>query len=142
MNYACAVCDVQSVHHGQQDAAGLLETEPAHAVEPARQGLALEKLHDHVEGVAVLADVIHLDDVRVVDATGDLGLAHETANGVGVSGQCGQQPLNGEALAGQPVADLEYCAHSALAKHTFDGVLASNEIAFLRELIHDRPPEP
>ncbi|AUX36029.1 uncharacterized protein SOCE836_082330 [Sorangium cellulosum] len=60
-----------------EDERGVREREPADALEPRAQVLALEQLHHEVRGVVVDAVVLDIDHVRALQARGDPGFALE-----------------------------------------------------------------
>ncbi|MBL0193521.1 MAG: hypothetical protein IPQ09_04710 [Myxococcales bacterium] len=85
--------DLPSDPHGERDA------EPAHLLDERPELFAVEKLRDEVG--RALARAVHVDDlndVRVGDAAGALGLALEARHDLGVLGELGQQHLHRETL--------------------------------------------
>jgi hypothetical protein len=99
------------------------------AVEGRSQRLAVQVLHHEERRAIVLADVVHVDDVGVVDAPGRLRFTDEALHGALVGGELGQHPFERDALAGKGVSRCVHSAHAALADHLFDAVLASDDLA-------------
>ena len=64
----------------------------------AAEILAADVLHGEVVGVTVLAEVVDVDDVRVIEAGGELGLVEEHGDEVGLLGQVRQDALERHAL--------------------------------------------
>ena len=77
MDDAGVVREVERVAQLRHDAHGFLQVEALGCVEEGLELLALDELHDEVGDVALLAEVVHLHDVRVVEARHGLRLAHE-----------------------------------------------------------------
>ncbi len=71
------VRELQRVEQLAHDAHRLLKLEALVGVEEVLELLALDELHDDVGDVALLAEVVHLDDVRMVQPRDRLRLAHE-----------------------------------------------------------------
>jgi hypothetical protein len=86
---------------------------------------AFEELHDQVEpAVGELAEVEHLDDVRIVDLVDGLGFGHEAVGHLGVGRERGHQDLDGDLAADVRVLAEEDLAHGARAEQRFDLVIA------------------
>ena len=85
----------------------------------ARQGLTLEQLHGDEQLAAVLPDLVHLADVRVVDAGRGPGLAAEPLAGrlVGLGDRLDRDPPPQALVLGR-----EDDAHAALAEPVEDAV--------------------
>ncbi len=115
--------------------------EPAHAIEHGdlsvahgrAQRLPFHELHHDEQHTVLLADVVDVDDVRVLERGGHARLAQHTVGGpgahVGVAGAAGvgaapvgAQHLDGYAAAERGVVGAEDLAHAALAEQAFDGV--------------------
>ena len=68
---------VERERHAGTDVAGELGAEPLLRVEQLAQALAFDELHDHRLATVLLEDVVHRDDVRMVEAGGGDRLAPE-----------------------------------------------------------------
>ncbi len=84
--------------HREHEVDAGLDGESALALQAIFEGLADEKLHRH-EGHAVDgAEVLHVDDVRVLERRRGLGLAEEAHHGLGVAGEVGVEDLQRDTL--------------------------------------------
>jgi hypothetical protein len=75
---AALVREVQRIEQLAHDAHRLFQLEALVRIEEILELLALDELHDDVGDLAFLAEVVHLDDVGMVQPRDGLGLAHET----------------------------------------------------------------
>ncbi len=95
------------------------------AVDRVAEVRALEELHRHVEEpVLLLAEVVHGDDVRVVEEGGRLGLALEALEGLVAGRRAHGERLQGDEAVEDGVLGLVDLAHRAVAELTDDPVLA------------------
>ncbi len=103
----------------------LLRDAELHAVE----GLAVEILHRDEVLTVDLADLVRLDDVRVIEASRDARLVHEHGNELGILGEVLPKPLDdgelAEARAERPRDDREEdVGHAAVTELREQSVLA------------------
>lgn len=110
----------------RHQAHGLAQRRPAPPLQPLRQALALQPLHDD-ERLAVVVTVIHhRHDVSALDARGDLGLALEARQGVGVACRLGMDELHGHRDAESDVLGAPDLAHGSLADELLQPVPAGH----------------
>jgi len=84
--------------------------------QPVGQGLALDILHRHEVNAVALADVVDDDDVRVVQAGGQLRFAREAQAPIGVGGKLRGQDLEGDVSIEPGIAGPVDLAHASAAK--------------------------
>ena len=94
------------------------------AVDRLAQVDALEQLHRHVEEALLLPEVVHGDDVGVVEQGRRLGLALEALQGLVVGAEAGGERLEGDEAVQHGVVGLVDLAHRAAAELADDRVLA------------------
>ena len=90
----------------------------------SRRSVALEELHRHVEEAVLLPEVVHGDDVRVVEERRRLRLALEALQGLVAGGDPGAERLQGHEAVEDRVPGLVDLAHRAAAELADDLVLA------------------
>ena len=93
-------------------------------VDGVAQVLALEELHRHVEEAVLLPEVVHGDDVRVVEKRRRLRLALEALQGLVAGGDPGGERLQGHEPVEDRVLGLVDLAHRAAAELADDLVLS------------------
>src|SRR5205814_4010447 len=98
-------------------------------VEELREVGALGVVHHHVAHVVDLADVDHADDVGVAQPAGELGLALEPLEDLGVLEDARVEDLDRERAADLDVAGLVHRAHRALAEAVQDLVAMGEHLA-------------
>ena len=106
------------------------------AREPAPQRLALHVLHHHVVGARLAgrhADVVDVDDVRVVEGRGGARLAVEPVQQLGIG--AGAQHLEGDRAAQPGVAGAVDLAHAARAQ-AVDHLVGADACSGLEGLVH------
>ena len=124
---AGVVREVERVAQLGHDAHGFLQVEALVRVEEGLEFLALDELHDEVGDFAFLAEVVHLDDVRVVQPRDRLGLAHEPHRvilGRVLVEVALQDRLDRHAPAQARIDALVDDAHGALTERALDVVAA------------------
>ena len=121
----------------QRDVGDLFDRQRTAAPDVLPQVDALQVFH-HQERVVVVVgpDVGHVDDVRMADAGGEPGLAHEASARLRHGGQGGAHRLDGDALADLQVERLVDGPHAALAHQPHDLVLPQHRAG------GERPPRP
>ena len=77
MDDAAFMREIERIQQLAHDAHRLLQLEALVGVEEILEFLALDELHDDVGDFAFLAEVVHLDDMGMVQPRDGLGLAHE-----------------------------------------------------------------
>ncbi len=108
----------------------LVRQEPTAVLDAVGQRIAVQELHDDVAiAVRQNAQVEHLQDVIVADATSGLRLTFEALHHLGVAGERGVQDLDRHAAIDAHVLALEDGAHAALADQPDDAVLVVYELA-------------
>ena len=143
---AGVVRELERVAQLAHDAHRFLQVEALVRVEEVLEFLALDELHDEVGDVAFLAEVVHLDDVRMVEPRDRLGLAHEAHRivlGRILVEVALEDGLDRDAAAEPRVDALVDDAHRALAERALD-VVAAERLEFrnaasrswLRTLLH------
>ena len=104
------------------DAQHLGQRQPAFALQPIFQRLALQERHGQEGHAPVFIHMVDRDDVLVLDGGRGLGLAQEALPGGGVAGQRGPNDLEGHAAPELPVLGLEDDAHAPGAEYLEDAV--------------------
>ncbi len=103
----------------QQLAADLqarLERQRAARLQPFAQRLSFQELHDEVRAKRrVEAEIVDGDDVRVLELTGDAGLALETGVELLLGAQLGVDELDGDDALQRQVLGLVDLGHAAAA---------------------------
>src|SRR5581483_5084783 len=98
---------------GGDDLDRLLRREAAF-LEQLGERLPVEVVHDDEVAPALVADLVDLDDVRVVERGGELGLLLEASEELRVRRGARREDLDRVALAGRaPLLGLEEDAHAA-----------------------------
>ena len=93
------------------------------ARELARERRADEVLHDEIElALFGLADVVDVDDVRVVDAVGGARLAQHPRAEVRLAAQVGANQLERDDAIDEHVARAVDDAHAAFAEARFEAI--------------------
>ena len=95
------------------DLGRLLRREVAVGAQDVGERAPVDVLHGDEVGRGVLAPVEHVDDVRVVEVGGRLGLAAEALDEVGVDGELGEQHLDRHLAIEQAVVAEEHVGHPA-----------------------------
>jgi hypothetical protein len=121
--------DAEPFHARDQQPTSLAHGEPTDAIEPPGQRLTLEQFHHNEERTAVLIDVVDLDDVWMLAAARDLGLANEALDHLPVAAVFRQHPLDRKALIRDAVAHLEDDAHAPVPDGPLDAILTADDIA-------------
>lgn len=85
-----------------------------------REVVAEEQLHRHVGELAILTGVQHAHDVRVLEALGDLRLAQEARDELGVVGELGVHDLDRHVPGLGRLHAAEHLRHAALADERGD----------------------
>ena len=105
MHDALLVRVVQRLARGDEDGGDLggrqRRAELVGAAPQRREILAVDVLHRQVIGVTVAAEVVDVNDVRMVERGGDLRLVEEHVDEVGLLGEVRQDALDRDAL-GEP----------------------------------------
>ena len=117
---------------------GLLPADGALLLDILLQGDAVDKLHDDVLDLVAKADIVHLDNVGVVEHRDGLGLIAETAQEIAVVGKFFLQNLDGHPAALHAVVGLVDIGHAAHADKLVDFVPAIQALA--DESIHKQLP--
>ena len=105
----------------------------------ARERRADEVLHDEVElALLGLADVVDVDDVRVVDAVGGARFAQHPGAQVRLAAQVGANELHRDDAVDEDVAGAVDDAHASFADARLEPVAARDDAAEHR----DRPAWP
>lgn len=114
MNDPFAVCDVDGTGEGLEERGGLSRT-PGLAIQSVRQAAALDPLHGQ-EGVALIAaDLVDLDDIRVLHPRRQLSLQPEPPL-LGWGGElAGQHHLQGHQPVEASVPCLVHDPHASAA---------------------------
>ena len=127
---------------GHEDLGGevdsLLPADGALLLDILLQGDAVDKLHDDVLDLVAKADIVHLDNVGVVEHRDGLGLIAETAQEIAVVGKFFLQNLDGHPAALHAVVGLVDIGHAAHADKLVDFVPAIQALA--DESIHKQLP--
>ena len=127
---------------GHEDLGGevdsLLPADGAFLLDILLQGDAVDKLHDDVLDLVAKADIVHLDNVGVVEPRDGLGLIAETAQEIAVVGKFFLQNLDGHPAALHAVVGLVDIGHAAHADKLVDFVPAIQALA--DESIHKQLP--
>ncbi len=144
MDDAALVRKIQRVKQFAHDAHGFLQLEALVGVEEILEFLALNELHDDVGDVGLLTEVVHLDNVGMVEARDGLGLAHEPhrvfLGGLIVVHVALEDGLDGHLAVQLGVHPLVDDAHRALAEHASE-VVAAELLKLLSGGSHGRSPE-
>ena len=119
MHDAAPVRLVQCVRDLDADPKRLFERESA-LCETSREGVAFEKLHDEVLGLAVTPDVVERADVRVRELRDGLRLSLQPLARLGRGGQPRRQDLDRDLAAQAGVLCAVDLAHSARAERRED----------------------
>ena len=90
--------------------------------------------------VAVLADVEHLDDVRMAKLGDDPRFAMEPSHHIGFLGEIGAQHLQGKDRAQFQVANLVDQAHAAPAQFPYHFILSAYDHRFRRIRVSSNSP--
>jgi hypothetical protein len=107
-----------------------LELGDAALLEPLGQALAGQQLHDHVRAAVVgLAVLVHADRRRVAQLRGDLELAAEPDDELGVGQALAPDQLDRDLAIDLGVVGLVDDAHAALADDLLDQVAAGDRPA-------------
>ena len=100
------------------------------ARELARERRADEVLHDEVElALLGLADVVDVDDVRVVDAVGGARLAQHPRAKMRLAAQIGANQLQRDDAIDEHVAGAIDDAHAAFAEARLEPVAPGDDLA-------------
>ncbi len=125
LGFQIAVDDGLFMRRGKtlRDLSGVFQRSPQRQ-RAARRGLAergaLQQLRDDVRSAGVKSDVVHGEDVRVVEACGGKRLLLEAPQSRGIRREPGRQDLDGD-LAAQPrIAGAIDLAHGAGSQETED----------------------
>jgi hypothetical protein len=123
------------------DGEGVGQRELPLALEPLAQRAAFHVGHDVEEQLARLARVVHRQDMRVVEAGGQLDLAEE-ALGADRGGKVGAEDLERDLTVVAEVLGQEDDGHPALAELALDPVAAGQgAIELILQGGHHRPPK-
>ena len=107
-------------------------------VEVLPQGHAVHILHDDILQIIVHRDIVHLDDVRVIQQRDGLGFVLEAADQLFVIKKLFFQHLDGDLVAGADIAAFINIGHAANADQTFNQIAAIQ--LFADQIIHLFPP--
>ena len=88
------------------------------ALDPARQRLSLDELHDQVVGLLIVADVVERADVRIVQCRDGARFALEARPRLRIGGERRRQPLDRDRAVEPRVAPAIHLAHAARAEQT------------------------
>src|SRR5918996_169290 len=132
------VCGGQSPGHRLDDLCGALRHQGTLVADDVAERPALDVLHDDEMHVALVAGVVHADDVGVVQARCRLGLAAEAAHELVVVGVLRRQNLDGHGSVEHAIGALEHPGHAALSQEGSDLVAASQD-ALGASLTHRNP---
>ena len=138
-------------HTGTSTAGGLVRLEPAAVAELVAQRASLDALHDDEDlGPAGEPDVVHGDDVRVVDHGGRAGLVAEPAAVLGVAAELGGQQLHRDGAPelavdravdlGHPAAPDQALQLVAVAEHARRARVLPHVGAHIRRVRAASPP--
>jgi hypothetical protein len=86
------------------------------------KGFAFQQLRDQIRRAVVSADVVHGEDVGVVEGAGGLRFDGEAAHPVGVGREGRAEHLEGHVALETGVAGAVDFAHSAFAKLRFNSI--------------------
>ena len=121
MDDAGLVREIQRIEQFAHDAHRLGNLELLLGIEEATQLAALDVFHHQVGHVALLGEVVHADDVGMVQAPGGLRLARELRGihlrRLGVDGRVLQDGLDRHAPVERRVQAFVDHAHRATAQH-------------------------
>ena len=135
MPAACAAASAAAICRAIEQRVG--GREPALALEPLRQRLAVQQLHrdergrpaSPAAGLDVLEQVEDAADVRVGDLAGELHLAQEALRRPLVAGDLGADRLERDALAERQVLGLVELAHAAAGDEAHDAEAGAQDVA-------------
>ncbi len=112
----------QRVHHFDEDLHGVMHRQLTDAGQPVAERLAVDVRHDEVEEAAGFTGIVERENVRVLQAGGDLDLAEE-ALAAERGGQFGPQHLERHLAAVPDVLGQVHRGHAAGADFPLDAVL-------------------
>ncbi len=137
-----AVSVAQRIRHLARDLERVADRELAFPGEAPLQGLALDIGHDVVDQPIGLVGIVERQDVRVVEAGGNLNLAEE-AGCAHLRGQVGAEHLDGNGALVLEVVGQEDLGHPALPQFPLKLVAGGERSAeAFKQLRHDgRLPE-
>ncbi len=118
-----AVCGVDGQGERSNQVRHLIRG-PGGAVEPVGERAAVDPLHREIGTALQMADLVHLDDIDVLDAGGQLGFAEE-ADSLRFGGKlAGENHLEGDQAVQATVPGLVNDAHAAASDFGEDLVIA------------------
>ena len=118
MDEAGFVGVIERKRDARADVARELRAQPLLGVEQLAQALAFDELHDHGLAAVLFEDVVHGDDVRVVETGRGDRLASESFGDDRVGGQRGLEPLDGHLAIERQVDGEPHLGHAALRELT------------------------
>ena len=138
MHHVAGVRVLQRVRHLARDPERVADGKRAFPRQPVPQGLPLDVRHGVVDQVVDLVRIVEGQDMRVMEARGDLDLAQES-RGSHVRGQFGAEHLQGDrAIVLEVVGEIDH-GHPALAQLPLEPIAGGECITEAPEQVsHDR----
>jgi hypothetical protein len=116
------------MHRGQEQLERLFGFERT-VLEPSPQRLSAQQLHHQETTLGVFADIVQVDDIRMLDATARKRFAQKTLPSLQrLTWLRLEHPFDRDRLLGHQVTGTKHGAHPAAAQQLFDAIFAAYEL--------------